>query len=132
MPAADQSPIDVASAENALVEYWNRLWVAADASGIDQILSDPFVTHGPDGTTSRSPAVQAAHVLAVTEHLRGTSVVFDLLDAIDDRLHARFTLHGVNLRSGQTVTVATLGQYRLEQGRLAEAWILRETGFAWT
>lgn len=124
-------PSAVGNDQNALVRYWTMLWVEGNGDQISEVLADPFVTHSSEGTIHRTPADQAAHVLSITEHLRGTQVEFHLLDAIADRLHARFTLRGVNLRSGHPVTVGSLAQYRLVDGRLAESWATHTTGLEW-
>lgn len=126
--SADNSPIDDS---DPVVRLWRHLWVDGDEAAVAELLTDPYTRHLADGTQQATPAEYARHVCTVTRHLRGTEVVFDHLHHADDMTYARFTLVGVNVTTGAPVSIAWLAQYRLEDGRLAESWALRQTDHAW-
>ena len=44
---------------------------------------------------------------------------------------ARFTLKGVSVTTGDAICVGWIGQCRVENGRIAESWTMRQTDFAW-
>ena len=107
------------------------MWVERDEAGVTELLTDPYVRHGADGTHRTSPADYARHVCRITRHLEGTSVVFDHVSHDDTTTHTRFTLHGVDLGTGRRVAIACIGHYRLEDGCVAESWSLRQTDLSW-
>ncbi len=126
--SAAEHPTD----DSVLVRTWRKLWIDADPTGIEELVADPYVRHSCDGSAvTMSPADYGAHIARVTGHLRGTEIDVAYLRQVDDMIHARFTLKGMNLTTGTPVSVAWLGQYRVADGKLAESWTLRETDAAW-
>lgn len=118
--------------DNVLVRTWHKLWIEADPTGLEALVYDPYVRHSCHGdTVSMSPADYGSHIARVTGHLRGTEIDIAHLVEVDDMIHARFTLRGMSLTTGTPVSVAWLGHYRVEGGKLAESWTLRETDAAW-
>jgi hypothetical protein len=117
--------------ENVLTRTWRKLWIDADATGIDALVADPYVRHTCDGTVSMTASEYGGHIARITSHIRGTEVDVDHLAEVGDMIYARFTLKGMNLTTGTPVSVAWLGQYRTVDGKLAESWTLRETDAAW-
>ena len=116
---------------NVLLRTWTKLWIDADPSGIDALVADPYVRHTCDGVVTMSAADYGEHIARITSHLRGTEVDVAYLVEVDDMIHARFTLRGVNVTTGSPVSVAWIGQYRVVDGKLAESWTLRQTDAAW-
>ena len=114
-----------------IVRFWTRLWIDRDEAGVAELLADPYVRHGADGSHTTGPADYARHVCRITRHLEGTSVVFDHVGHDGTTTHARFTLHGIDLGTGRRVAIACLGHYRIEDGHIAESWSLRQTDRSW-
>ena len=114
-----------------VVRLWRHLWIDGDDAAVAGLLADPYVRHTTDGKQVTTPADYARHVCAVTRHIKGTDVIVDHLSKTDDITHARFTLTGVNLTTGEPVSIGWMAQYRSENGRLAESWSMRQTDFAW-
>lgn len=114
-----------------VVRLWQGLWIDGDDSAVVELLADPYVRHTTDGVHTHTPADYARHVCHVTRHIKGTGVTVDHLSHVDDITHARFTLTGVELTTGEPVSIGLIAQYRTEAGRLAESWSMRQTDFAW-
>ncbi len=127
-PPPPESP---PQSESPLVRLWDQLWVHGSAEGIKDYVTDPYVRHSAAGTEVMTATDYAANVLSICRHIRGTGVVFDYLDQSDTMIHARFTLHGISVTTGDAFSVGWIGQYRLVDGRIAEAWTLRQTDFSW-
>ena len=130
-PTEDRSSGDSECAESVLVRAWRRLWIDADATGIDELIADHYIRHTCDGDVTMTPAEYGDHITRITSHLRGTAVDVAHVTEVDDMIFARFTLRGMNLATGTPVSVAWLGQYRTVDGKLAESWTLRQTDAAW-
>ena len=120
-----------ARATDPVIRLWEGLWIDGDDAIAVELLTDPYVRHTTEGTETHSPAAYARHICDVTRHIKGTAVVLDHLSHAGDMTHARFTLTGVNLTTGEPVTIGWLGQYRIEDGRVAESWSMRQTDFSW-
>lgn len=117
--------------DSVLIRCWQALWIDHDAGAVLECLHDPYVRHGVDGAITMTPQKYADHVAKVTNNLRGTAIDVEHLHEVDDMLYARFTLRGVNVTTGGNISIAWIGHYRLEAGKLAESWTLRQSDFAW-
>ena len=110
---------------------WTRLWIDRDEAGIAALVTDPYVRHGADGSRTDRAAEYARQACRTARHIEGTAVDFHHLDHHRDTVHARFTLHGVDLRTGRTIAIACLSHYRLDGDRITESWSLRQTDLSW-
>ncbi|MEM9464370.1 MAG: ester cyclase [Actinomycetota bacterium] len=117
--------------DSVLVRTWRKLWIDADETDMASFVADPYIRHTCDGTATMSPSQYGEHIARITSHIRGTAVEVAHLSEVDDMIHARFTLRGMNLTTGTPVSVAWIGQYRTVDGKLAESWTLRQTDAAW-
>lgn len=116
----------------ALVEQlWRRIWIDGDLEDLSDLIADPFVRHTRDGTETLSPAAYGRHIASVVRSLRGTEVSFDHLASCDDHVYARVTVDGFNLATEKPLHVIWLAQYRIADGRIAEAWTLHRTDLGW-
>ncbi|MGB1506587.1 MAG: nuclear transport factor 2 family protein [Acidimicrobiales bacterium] len=122
---------NVVDDNDAVVRLWHRLWIDGDHTAATELLSDPFVRHTVEGRTVDTASAYGLHVCTVTRHLKGTNVVIDHLSHTGDITHIRFTLEGVNLTTGEPISIGWIAQYRSENGRIAEAWTMRQTDFSW-
>ena len=80
---------------------------------------------------TQSPAAYGRHIASVVRSLRGTEVSFDHLASCDDHVYARVTVDGFNLATEKPLHVIWLAQYRIADGRIAEAWTLHRTDLGW-
>lgn len=111
---------------------WHRIWIDHELEALGDLVADPYVRHTREGTVEMSPEQYGATVAAAVEVIRGTNVRIDGLTATGDRVWARMTLEAVNLTVGEPVTITWLGEYRIADDRIAESWVLHESGLDWS
>ena len=111
---------------------WQRIWIDHELDALDDLLADPYVRHTREGTVTMTPAEYGATVAAAVEVIRGTRVHVDDIAAAGDTVWARMTLEAVNISLGEPVTITWLGQYRIADDRIAESWVLHESGLDWS
>ena len=111
---------------------WHRIWIESDLDALDELVADPYIRHTHDGTLRQTPAEYADVIGGAIDVIRGTRVQIDRLDAVGDTVWARMTLHAVNISVGNEVTITWLCQYRIEGERIAESWVLHESGLDWS
>jgi predicted SnoaL-like aldol condensation-catalyzing enzyme len=117
--------------EELVVRLWNQIWIEGELDDLDQLVADPYIRHTRDGTVTASPAAYAEHLSSVVRMIRGTEVRVVDMASTDDMVFARLHLDGVNLDNGNTLRLTWLTQYRLADGRIAEAWTMHQSGLDW-
>ena len=89
---------------------------SGDVASVERVLSDGFVHHRPDSTSSTKPEWLAA-MRASLEHIAGMQV--EVLHVLADGDHV--VMHSRRrLPSGPEITVVDI--MRFENGLIAEAW----------
>lgn len=117
--------------EALVVRLWNQIWIDGELDKLDEIVADSYVRHTRDGTETTTPAGYARHIESAVRTLRGTEVAIHEIATVGDMVYARLNLHGVNMETGNTVKITWLTQYRIADGRIAEAWTMHQTGLDW-
>jgi len=117
--------------DNPVVRLWRTIWLGDPADGLDDILSDPYIRHTRDGTASVTIREYVEHMRQATRNVRGTDLRVDQSVEMADRTFIRVTLMGVNITSGDPVMITVVGEYRLNEGRIAESWSMHQTGLDW-
>ncbi|MDG2029353.1 MAG: ester cyclase [Acidimicrobiales bacterium] len=114
-----------------VARLWNEIWIEGDLDRLPEIVHDPYVRHTREGTVSSTPAQYARHIESAVRTIRGTEV--QMHDAVvdGDILFARLNLHGVNIDTGGSVKITWLTQYRIVDGRIAEAWTMHQPDLDW-
>ena len=121
-----------ASPESVVRAYWERVWLERDLDALEDLFADPVVRHTAEGTQSLTHR-EIRHLLAgVFETVRATDVSVDATCADGSAVWVRLTLRGVSLATAAPMSVAWLGQYRVEGGRIAELWALHQPGTDWS
>jgi hypothetical protein len=110
---------------------WQRIWIDGALDTLDDLIADPYVRHTRNGTSTHSPAEYGGVIAAAVDVIRGTRVQIDDIAATGDTVWARMTLHAVNIGVGTDTTITWLGQYRIAHDRIAESWVLHESGLDW-
>lgn len=118
-------------AEALVEQLWQRIWIDGDVEDLSDLVADPFIRHTRDGTQSLTPASYGRHITSVVRSLRGTELRFSHLASSDDHVYARLTVDGFDLATEQPLHVTWLAQYRIADGRIAEAWTLHQTDLDW-
>jgi len=114
-----------------VVQLWNAVWLGDTSTAFEDLLAAAFVRHTREGTTRSSPAEYRRDVGKATRNITGTEVRVDRLDSAGDHVHARITLLGVSLATGERTAITTIGDYRIADGRLAETWVMHQPGLDW-
>jgi len=118
-------------AENPVVRLWNAAWLDRDPDTLAALVADPYVRHGREGTTRMSPTEFAAQVARALGHFKGTELSIDDLATVGAMVYGRVRMVGVELSTGTPVTISWLGHFRIEDGRVAESWMLHQTDLDW-
>ena len=117
--------------DNPVVRLWRTIWLGDPADGLDDILSDPYIRHTRDGTASVTIREYVEHMRQATRNVRGTDLRVDQSVEMADRTFIRVTHMGVNIASGDPVMITVVGEYRLNEGRIAESWSMHQSGLDW-
>lgn len=112
--------------------FWNEVWCDGDLDVIDEIYADPFVRHAAKGTHKRSPAQLKDDLVQYRRAMRASWVRFHDQSVDGDRVWTRLTTGGVSLHTQEPLTMAWLELHRIEDGRIAEAWVLNAPGVDWS
>ncbi len=118
-------------ADNPVTHFWSTLWIERDLERLPGLVTDPYVRHGRGGTTQMPRVEFGRHVAAMMAPFKGTELRVDDLASIGEMTYARVTMRGVNLTTGDTVSITWLGHYRIEGGLIAESWMLHQTDLDW-
>ena len=105
-----------------------RLWADADLSVIEEVIAEDAVTHWGDSESSTVAAIRAdaeRYFAAFTD----VSTSIDDLIGDDDKVVLRWTTSGTHTGpygkvspTGRVVTMRGVDVYRLDGGRVVEAW----------
>jgi steroid delta-isomerase-like uncharacterized protein len=115
-----------AQANKRLVRrFLTEVWDAGSLAATDELVAPDYVVPG----VGRGPAAVRRNVEQFRSAFPDLHVSIESLIGEGDRVAARFTLHGTHLgpfkgyvASGRRVAIVELGIWRVEHGRLAEAW----------
>lgn len=121
-----------ASAESVVRAYWERVWLERDLDALEDLVTDPVVRHTAEGTQSLTRREYRRRLADAFEAVRATEVSIDSITADGPLAWVRLTLRGVSLATASPLSLAWLGQYRIEGGRIAELWALHQPGTDWS
>ena len=123
---------DAASAESVVRTYWERVWLERDLDALEDLVTDPVMRHTAEGTQSLTRREYRRRLADAFEAVRATEVSIDAVTADGATVWIRLTLRGVSLATAAPMSLAWLGQYRVEDGRIAELWALHQPGADWS
>ena len=121
-----------ASAESVVRAYWERVWLEQDLDALEDLVTDPVVRHTAEGTQSLTRHEYRRRLADAFEAVRATEVSIDSVTADGLTVWIRLTLRGVSLATAAPMSLAWLGQYRIEGGLIAELWALHQPGTDWS
>ncbi len=122
---------DSADPESVVRSYWERIWLERDLDALEDLVSEPIVRHGPDGTETLTRRQLRQRLAGAFEAICASEVSVHALSADGDTIWIRLTLRGVSLATASAMLVAWMGQYRVAGGRIAEIWSLHQAGIDW-
>ena len=117
--------------EALVTRLWQTIWMDGDIDVLDEIVADPYIRHTRDGTVSAPPSAYIRHLAGVVRTIRGTEVRILDIASVDDMVFARVHLAGVNLDTGSELDLTWMTQYRVADGRIAEAWTMHLSDLDW-
>ena len=120
-----------AANEDLVARLWRQIWIDGALDRIGEVVADPYIRHTRDGTVTTSPADYALHLESVVRTIRGTQVIVEAIASTGDIVFASITLHGVNLATEAKVKISWITQYRVADGRIAEAWTMHQSDLDW-
>jgi predicted ester cyclase len=116
---------------NLVRDFYERIWNAGSHSAVDEILSDSFVFRGSLGAETRGRARFWDYVCGVRSALDNYRC--DILECVSEGplAFAKMRFGGVHVAdfrgyrpSGLPVHWSGAALFRLEDGRIAELWVL--------
>lgn len=119
------------SADEIVHRYWNRVWLERDLTVLAESYTDPTTRHTVDGTRTVSVAQLQDDLSESLRAMRGESFSVDRLTVVGDTAWLRLTLRGVSLATMMPLVITWMAEYRLENGRIAETWVLHRSGVDW-
>lgn len=121
-----------ASTESVVRAYWERVWLERDLDALEDLVTDPVVRHTAEGTQSLTRHEYRRRLADAFETVRATEVSVDATTSEGSTVWIRLTLRGVSLATAAPMSLAWLGQYRIEGERIAELWALHQPGADWS
>jgi ketosteroid isomerase-like protein len=111
--------------------WWHRVWGEGDLDLMDEILTDPYTRHTSLGTETITVREYKLKLANSQRALYRPNTVFNDEVVAGDKVWIRATSTGVNLETGDVANMTWLVIHRIENGRLAEAWIAALAGVRW-
>lgn len=116
----------------ATVRRWWDVWCNGDLAAFDEIVADTFVRHGMQGTVTRTRQQAKEDMARYRDSMEIAEVRIHSAAVRGDEVWCRVTTHGVNRKTEEPVTMSWLQACRLEDGRIAEMWLLYASGVDWS
>jgi ketosteroid isomerase-like protein len=116
----------------ATVERWWNVWYEGDLDTFDEIVADTFVRHGTQGTVVRTREQAKEDMALYRDSMEIAEVHIDARAVSGADVWCRVTTRGVNLKTEEPVTMSWLQECRVEDGRIAEMWLLYANGVDWS
>jgi hypothetical protein len=136
VPAGSGSPAD--PAETARTDRVMRLWIEEVWHGgrlelVPELVAPRYVRHEAEGTYTVTPEAYADRIRALRDQFPDLRYEIHDAAAVGDRFWIRYTFRGGPDSTGPWPKRPGLQLYRLEEGRLAETWMLLGPGDSeWT
>jgi ketosteroid isomerase-like protein len=121
----------VADHGNLVARWWN-VWCEGDLDTFDEILPERFVRHGGYGTAVRSREQAKRDMDEYRESMEIADVRIEAQSVSGDEVWSRVTTIGVNLKTEEPTQMSWLQVCRVENGRIAEMWLLYALGVDWS
>lgn len=123
--SSEPSPVEI-------VEEWQaRAWGDCDLSVVDELIAEPLIMHGSEGTNRRSHE-QLKAVLQDYRKGLGRPVLEVRGRVLDgDQVWSRIRLSGANLTTGDPRVIDWMQIHRIENGKIVEVWTLHASDVHW-
>jgi hypothetical protein len=115
-----------------MARRWWEIWRDGDLTSLDDLVSDPFVRHGNRENVVRTLDEVKADMVRYRDGLEIVSFTIDSQVVAGTDVWQRVSSTGVQPHTGDPLVVSWLQEFRVEEGRLAEMWLLYAVGMDWT
>ncbi len=112
--------------------WWDDIWRDGNIDVADDILADPFVRHTGTGSAVTSLREYKSMLADFQRTLCRPQTTIDDRVVAGDRVWTRATSRGLNRESGDSTVVTWMMVQRMENGRIAEHWLLTMRGVNWS
>lgn len=119
-----EPPPSPAEANKALVRRYLEILSGGDLAGLSEVVSPDFVDRTPGAPHSKGPQSIQETQRRARDLFRDIRYTLEDLVAEGDRVVARYIVRAH--RSGKPVEVTGMTLFRIEGGRIREAWILND------
>jgi ketosteroid isomerase-like protein len=124
VPVLGEEPPSPGEANKALVRRYLEILSGGDLTALGEVVSPDFVDRTPGAPQSKGPQAIQETQRRARELFRDVRYTLEDLTAEADRVVARYTVRAH--RSGKPVEVMGMTLFRIEGGRIREAWIVND------
>jgi hypothetical protein len=116
-----------------LSDRWLRVWHEGQYDLIPSCVAPQYIRHDEIGDRIVTPESYAAEIAATRTAMPGLRFVIHDQTFQGDRVWVRSTLRWRDKETGEQRTLAAMQVYRVEDGKLAETWLIsKPIGSAWS
>ena len=125
-------PVEEADAQALLRRWFDEIWHKGNLDVLPELCHDPWTRHTSQGTETISLAEYRKRIVQSQRVLHGASTTIDASVVVGDCIWARATSRGVNLETAGPNALTWMVCYRIDGGRIAEAWIATLPNVEWS
>lgn len=115
-----------------LFDRWERVWHDGEFDLVPSCVAPRYIRHDEVGNRTVTRAAYAAELAELKKNRPDVRIIVYDHALSGDRAWYRFTMKWTEQESGEVRTRAGMQSYRIEDGKLAETWVLfQPLGSAW-
>ena len=131
--AGGQSAMPEDKALRNLFDQWERVWHDGQYDLIPQCVEPHYIRHDEQGDRTATREAYASEIEKMRHDRPGIRIVVYDHTFRGDRAWFRFAFKWTDQQTGEPRSRAGMQSYRIENGKLAETWLLLQPlGSAWT
>jgi hypothetical protein len=131
-PRAGESSSMSEKSSRDLFDRWERVWHEGQYDLIPSCVGSEFIRHDEKGDRTVTRDAYAVELAATRQERPDIRVVVYDNSFEGDRAWFRFAFKWIDPKSGEPRSRAGMQSYRIENGKLAETWlVLQPLGSAW-
>jgi predicted SnoaL-like aldol condensation-catalyzing enzyme len=122
----------VTEPEALVRRYWDEVWAQGRLEVIDELFAEPYIRHNRNGNQAVSLEQLKKGMVQYWRTLRDPKPTIEDLAVAGDRVWTRLSISGFDSESERQFVVSWLQVFRVEDGRLAEAWTMTLPDVDWS
>ena len=112
-------------------KWWDHVWGEGRLDLVDELLAPRFVRHDRRGTHVFTPQQYKKELAQFLRAIKGAQISVDDQVVDGQKVWSRLTGRGVNLEAQTPVSVTWIQIHRIEDGRIAEIWVMHQPELDW-